>query len=71
MGNLGVSAKSNQKFTVTTGHASKFDAATNLNVTDARSKARPSTEVGRMRARRATEPMMTTDIQGQDGPLAD
>lgn len=56
---------------MTTGYASKFDAATNLNVTDTRNKARPSTEVGRMRARRATEPMTTTDLQGQDGPLAD
>ena len=68
MGNLS-SAKTYNKFTVTGANIGKFDTqVANLNAAGqaARQKARPSTETGRMRGRRATEPMATTDITDED-----
>ncbi len=66
MGNLGMSsAKSNPKFTMTGGGTiSHFEAAQNLNMQDLGKKTRPSTEVGRTRGRRQTEPVSTTDMSG-------
>ena len=68
MGNLS-SAKTYNKFTVTGTNIGKFDAqVANLSAAGqaARQKARPSTEVGRMRGRRATEPVATTDLTDED-----
>lgn len=61
------SAKSNPKFTMTGGGGtiSHFEAAQNLNMQDLGKKTRPSTEVGRTRGRRRTEPVSTTDMSGE------
>ena len=71
MGNLvgSASSKAYSKFTVTGANIGKFDAqVANLSAAGqaARQKARPSTEVGRTRGRRATEPVATTDITDED-----
>lgn len=60
MGNL--NSRGKQSYYVTSNGPSnavvnKFDVSSNPNVLEARSKTRPSTEVGRHRSRRATEPM--------------
>lgn len=63
MGNLGMrtlqpaSTKSNPKF-VSSEHASSFTGGLDLNQRpEPVSRTRPGTEAGRMRARRATEPV--------------